>query len=133
MSVEADSKTQIILLAEDDPDQSEMLRDTLEDEGYSVEAVFDGRITLERLISNEYGLVILDIRMPGLDGSRVLKELRQKAKNPDVPVIVVSAFASSGELMGYAGQGADATLAKPYALEQLLALVEKFLPSSGGP
>src|SRR3569623_180185 len=91
----------VILLVEDDPDQSDMLREALEDEGYRVETAFSGDVALRKLFQHEYALVLLDIRMPGLDGVTVLKRYRKEKIGNHAPVIVVSAFATDADLITY--------------------------------
>ena len=113
----------MVLVAEDDPDQSDMVRDVLVDEGYAVETVFSGEAALKKLLKKPYNLVILDIRMPGLDGASVLKQFRQQ--NKDVPVVVVSAFATEADMQKYRSYGADGCLSKPYEVHELLSLVER--------
>lgn len=119
----------IILLAEDDPDQSDMLKDTLQDEGYVVETAFSGDVAYQKLLDYTYALIILDIRMPGLNGGTVLKALRLKKSKSEAPVIIVSAFATEADMERYRVDGANASLSKPYDIEELLALVASFIPS----
>ena len=120
-----------ILLAEDDPDQSDMLREVLEDEGYRVETAFSGDAALHKLEQHTYALIILDIRMPGLDGSGVLKACRKMEHRKTAPIIVVSAFASGTELQQYRAEGAAASLAKPYAIEELLSIIASLASKNG--
>jgi DNA-binding response OmpR family regulator len=119
-----------ILLAEDDPDQSDMLRDVLQDEGYAVDTAFSGDVAYRKLLNHQYHLVILDIRMPGLNGGTVLKALRLKKSKAEAPVIVVSAFATEEDMARYRADGANAAIAKPYEMNELLQLVAQ-LTSSG--
>lgn len=121
----------VILLAEDDPDQSDMLREVLEDEGYRVETAFSGDAAMHKLEQCSYDLIILDIRMPGLDGSGVLKACRNLKHRKAAPIIVVSAFASASELKQYRAEGAAASLAKPYAIDELLSTAAALVSKSG--
>lgn len=114
---------QIALIAEDDPDQSDMLRDTLQDEGFIVETAFSGDVAYQKLVDHNYDIVILDIRMPGLNGGTVLKALRLKKSKTELPVIVVSAFATESDVVRYRADGANAVLAKPYEISELLTLI----------
>jgi DNA-binding response OmpR family regulator len=117
-----------ILIAEDDPDQSDMLRETLQEEGYTVETAFSGDVAYRKLLERHYDLVILDIRMPGLDGATVLKAYRLKHKLEEAPVLIVSAFATEPDVKRYRAAGANACLSKPYSIDELLSVVAFLIP-----
>jgi DNA-binding response OmpR family regulator len=118
----------VALIAEDDPDQSDMLRDALQDEGFTVETAFSGDVAYDKLLNHRYDLVILDIRMPGLCGSTVLKALRQKKNKTELPVLVMSAFATDADMKRYYEAGANAALAKPYEIDDLLKVIARLVP-----
>ena len=117
-----------LLLAEDDPDQSEMLAEVLQEEGYDVETAFSGEAAEQKLLHRPYELVILDIRMPGLDGESVLRRMRARTNTAQTPVVVVSAFATDSEMKRYKQQGASASFSKPYQIGDLLACINQFVP-----
>ena len=119
----------ILLLAEDDQDQSDMLREILEDEGYAVETAFRGDTALQKVEKNCFDLVILDIRLPGLNGRQVLAEIRRQWNKKRLPVIVVSAFASATELDRFTNDGANASFSKPYEVNSLLHQVAGLIAS----
>lgn len=121
-----------ILIAEDDPDQSDMLRDVLEQEGYGVETAFNGDTAYAKLLDHDYDLVILDNRMPGFNGGTILKAYRARNTIPRIPIIVVSAFATETDMRRYREDGADASLAKPYEMHELLGLIKQFMPKEVG-
>jgi len=123
-----ESTAPAILIAEDDPDQSDMLKDILEHEGFRVETAFSGDVAYAKLIGHSYDLVILDIRMPGLNGGTVLKTYRASGANHHVPIIIVSAFATEADMQRYKADGANASLAKPYDIQELLDLIGQLLP-----
>ena len=117
-----------ILIVEDDPDQSDMLKDTLEHEGYGADTAFNGDMAYAKLLEREYDLVILDIRMPGLNGASVLRAYRARGKARHVPIVLVSAFATEEDMRSYREDGADASLAKPYEMQELLDLIAQLVP-----
>jgi len=119
-----------VLLAEDDPDQSEMLTEMLEGEGYAVDAARTGISALKMLGENVYELIILDIRMPGMDGGVVLRKFRELETIGRTPVIVVSAFATENECEHYKALGADACFSKPYDSSDLFAAIAAFVPAN---
>lgn len=110
-----------ILLAEDDLDQSEILKDILESEGYQVDTTFSGEKALHKLQTHVYDLAILDVRMPGMNGSEVLRHYRQAEGVGHMPIIVVSAFATEPQMRQYRSAGADQSFSKPYELQELLS------------
>lgn len=115
----------VILVAEDDPDQSDSLREAFESEGYVVETVFSGDMALQRLSSHNFAAVIMDARMPGLHGGTVLKVCRQKIPPLCTPIIMVSAFASPRDLDQYQKDGAIAAFAKPLNVPKLIEFVRQ--------
>jgi DNA-binding response OmpR family regulator len=124
-----------VLLVEDDPDQSDMLREALEDEGYHVDTAFSGDVAIRKLLSHDYVLVLLDIRMPGLDGVSVLRRYRSEKQGAQAPIIVVSAFATDADVAMYIQAGANAGIAKPYDLKHLLTTIANLagVPENGKP
>lgn len=111
-----------ILLAEDDPDQSDMLREALTMEGYTVDTAFSGDKACKKLHQHKYDLIILDVRMPGMDGGAVLRDFRSKqADSSRTQVMIVSAFATGLDLLRFRSDGADACFSKPYSLAHLLS------------
>ena len=112
-----------ILLAEDDEDLREAMVDTLNDAGYSVEAVRNGREALEWLqdTANPPKLILLDLMMPVMDGWQFLDEREKTPKVAAVPVIVLSAngsFVAKSETVPF--------LQKPVKVVPLLALVATY-------
>lgn len=79
-----------VLLVDDDPDFSETFQRVLESHGYIVEAESNGGAAIERVRSEEVGALMLDIRLPDMNGLEVYLEARKV--DPDVPVIVVTGF-----------------------------------------
>jgi len=116
-----------ILVAEDEPDQLAMVCESLVDEGYHVLIATRGDEALRILDATPVDLVILDVRMPGMEGGQVLRTIRQSHKVSGVGVIVVSAFATPGEMYGYRQRGADACLSKPFLFDELLAAIKGVL------
>ncbi len=114
-----------ILIVEDNADLAFGLRNNLEIEGYSVEVAQDGREALGRIRELEPDLVILDLMMPGLDGYRVLKTLREDGDL--TPVLILSARGEEADKVRGFRLGADDFVTKPFSLLELLARVEALL------
>jgi two-component system, OmpR family, alkaline phosphatase synthesis response regulator PhoP len=118
-----------ILVVEDNPDLSYGLKMSLELEGHEVEVAEDGPSGLERAIREAPDLVILDLMLPGMDGYRVLRSLREEGA--DVPVLILSARGEEADkVMGFR-LGADDYVTKPFGTLELLARVKALLRRLG--
>jgi DNA-binding response OmpR family regulator len=117
-----------VLIAEDDPDQRQMLTEAVSEAGHHVEAVGNGNAATHKFSGQVFDLAILDVRMPGKDGLAVLKEIRQQ--NAAIPVIMVSAFTTEFDERLHLSAGATASLSKPYSIEELLTTIANALKSS---
>jgi DNA-binding response OmpR family regulator len=103
-----------VLLVEDDPDIRFMLTVLLEERGHQVEAYGDGAAAWEALQSESFPLAVLDVRLPGLDGTEICRRLRQLPHGDATVVLVVTALTGADELQGVLDAGADDYLAKPF-------------------
>ncbi len=106
-----------ILLAEDDKAFGTILKRELEDDGYIVDLVHDGVDAVLKAIETNYGFVILDIKMPRLDGIHALKII--KKLQPSMPAITISGNAGNGEMADSVRVGALRCFTKPFVIEQL--------------
>lgn len=114
-----------VLVVDDDPTILSTVQDILEMEGYPVVAAADGAEALRRAGEVRPSLVLLDMRMPGITGWEVARELRERGIA--VPILVMTA-AQDARL--WADQiGAAGVLAKPFDLDDLLTAVERFWPA----
>lgn len=108
-----------ILLAEDEPDLNEVLRQKLTAEGYSVDSFRNGKDALEVLSYTDYDAAVLDIMMPGADGYAVLRSLRESGKT--TPVLFLTARDTVADRIKGLDSGANDYLVKPFSLEELCA------------
>ena len=108
-----------ILLVEDEEKLARMVELELRYEGYQVDKSFDGRSGLERALSGEYDLVLLDIMLPQLSGMEVLRRLRQQGNS--IPVLMLTARGEVEDKVLGLDSGANDYLTKPFATEELLA------------
>lgn len=115
-----------ILIVEDEEKIARFVELELEHEGYSADKALDGREGLEKALSGEYDLVILDIMLPQLSGIEVLRRLRRTS---DVPVILLTARDSVSDKVTGLDMGADDYIPKPFAIEELLARIRVVLRS----
>jgi CheY-like chemotaxis protein len=116
-----------ILLVEDEVSMRDMIRRTLESAGHVVADVQDGADVLDAVTGLLPDLVILDVRLPNVNGWEILKDLKDNVDTASIPVIV----ATANEDEGHATQlGAELYLRKPFSPDELLACVEELLPTS---
>ncbi len=106
-----------ILVAEDDRAQREQLADFLRDLELDVEEVSRGDEALRKVESADFDLVIADLRMPGLDGDRLLREVR--SINPEIPFVLVTAYGTVKSAVESLRQGAANYLLKPLELDEV--------------
>jgi two-component system, OmpR family, alkaline phosphatase synthesis response regulator PhoP len=114
-----------ILVVEDNPDLAFGLRNNLEIEGYEVTVAGDGPTGLLRARNSSPDLIILDLMLPGLDGYRVLRTLREEGV--EVPVLILTARGEEADKVRGFRLGADDYVTKPFGLLELLARVEALL------
>lgn len=114
-----------ILVIEDDPAIRRGVVDALQYGGYRTLEAGDGRSGLELALRARYGLLLLDLVLPGTDGFSILGEL--KGKRPGQPVIILSARGEENDRVRGLRLGADDYLMKPFSVRELLARVEAVL------
>ncbi|WP_434516230.1 response regulator [Dechloromonas sp. ARDL1] len=119
-----------ILLIEDDALLADGLARALRHSGYLVDAAADGRAADQLLSSDGYDLAILDLGLPGLDGSEVLQRLR--ARRQQTPVLVLSARLAVEERVRLLDLGADDYVVKPVRLDELEARVRALIRRGQG-
>lgn len=117
-----------ILLAEDDPDLSDLVRHVLEAEGYRVEVARDGEEALTRFEARCPDLLVLDVMMPRLTGFEVLSRVRELEEDgTSVPVLILSARASEEDIVKGFRLGVSDYVTKPFMIGELRARVRALL------
>ncbi|NOT09625.1 MAG: response regulator transcription factor [Gemmatimonadales bacterium] len=114
-----------ILIVEDDADLAFGLRNNLEIEGYQVEVAADGPSGLAALGDGRFELVILDLMMPGIDGLRLLRTMRDRGDR--TPVLILTARGQEEDKVRGLKLGADDYVTKPFGVLELLARIEALL------
>lgn len=110
-----------ILLVEDDIEISDMLKNFLSTENFEVTASYNGKDACQKFFMDKYSLVLLDLRVPGLSGMEVLKNIREAST---VPVIIISAKDSDSDKTLGLGMGADDYITKPFSVTEVLARIK---------
>jgi CheY-like chemotaxis protein len=114
-----------VLVVDDEPQVVWMLKFSLEAEGYQTVSARDGRSALDELRQHHPKLMLLDIMMPIMDGWSVLEELQTLPEADRPRVVVVSARASLRDRAKAAELGADAFVAKPFNVDDLMGVVHE--------
>ena len=114
-----------ILIVDDEPELVAVIRSVLADQGYTVDIALDGEQALDRIYVESYDLVLLDVMLPTKDGFTVLREMRREGKT--VPTLMLTARGAVDDRIRGLDLGADDYLAKPFAMEELLARIRALL------
>jgi len=114
-----------ILIVEDEQRLAEILKKQLVESGFSVDIAFDGYIGKQKVESNRYNLIVLDINLPLINGYDLCKEIRKK--NSGIPIIMLTAFSTADNKLTGFDVGADDYVVKPFDFRELLARINVFL------
>lgn len=118
-----DSK-QLVLVVDDNPQNLQLMKAILSSNGYRVELASDGPLALKMIKYSPPDLILLDVRMPGMDGFEVCRQLKENEATQDIPVIFVTGMNDAeAETWGFALGGAD-YITKPFNLPVVLARVK---------
>jgi len=115
------TKRESILVVDDEETVRDLVRRTLEEGDYSVVTAASGKEALDKMSQLDISLVLLDIKMPGLDGFQVLDLIR---KSSNVPVIMLTAIGQVSTLRDAVHIGADDYITKPFRPLELVARVK---------
>ena len=118
-----------ILIVDDNEEFCENLSDILELEGYGTKCAFDGFQALEKVKQYNFDVVLMDVKMPTMDGVMTFKKLRLIA--PQIPVIILTAFAVEDLIKDALNNGAFGFLKKPVDFKRLFDLIENATPNGG--
>ena len=114
-----------ILLVEDDEIFSETLKDTLEDEGYIVTVVNNGKNAIELINKKDFSIIITDINLPGKSGFEILKTAKEK--NKLTKVFLITGYGTIEKAVDAMKMGAEDFIAKPFDIEKLLIKIKRVI------
>ena len=117
--------TKKILVVEDEPDLGEIMQIALSEAGYEVEILLSGKGIESHVEKFLPSLIMMDLWMPGLDGSELTKKLKSNKKTKNIPIILVSARNSLEKIAKQSK--ADGFLSKPFDIKNLISTVKKFI------
>jgi two-component system KDP operon response regulator KdpE len=109
-----------ILVVDDEPQITRVLRTSLQSNGHEVTVAHDGVEALDQFLKSQPDLVITDLAMPGMDGIALTREIRERSP---APVIVLSVRGNDASKVAALDEGADDYITKPFSIQELLARV----------
>ncbi len=121
----------MVLIVEDEAPLLTLLRYNLEKQGFRVDEATDGQEALLRVAEARPDIILLDWMLPSLSGIEVCRQLRRRAETRDLPIIMITARTEYQDAVRALDIGADDYIAKPFAMEQVLARMRALLRRSG--
>jgi two-component system cell cycle response regulator DivK len=116
-----------VLYVEDNEYNRKIVRQLLSRTSYRLREATDGEAALGMVREERPDLILMDVQLPKMSGLDVTRTLRADPATTDIPIIVVTSFALSGDDQRAMAAGASAYIAKPYSPRELLALMQTFL------
>jgi len=116
-----------ILIADDTPEQLTVLRQMLAEQNYMVRPALNGEIAIKAANESPPDLILLDIRMPGMDGYEVCQQLKSEEKTRKIPVIFISALNELDDKVKAFSLGGVDYITKPFQTEEVLARIKTHL------
>ncbi|MEY9141249.1 response regulator, partial [Mammaliicoccus lentus] len=114
-----------VLIIDDEKNIRQLLKEIFELNQYHVDTAENGQEGINKFLENEYKLIFIDKRMPGISGEKVLFKIRET--NPDVPVYIISAFQTSTDIETLTKDNITGVLMKPFTIEEVMKIVRKHL------
>lgn len=121
-----------ILVVDDDPDVVTIIKGILHSGEYEVQSVYRGREVFARLEEKKPDLIILDIKMPEMDGFQVLKRLKASPETSSIPVILLTGKGQYQDVLTGYELGTDYYMNKPFTSSQLINGIDLFLGAGNG-
>jgi CheY-like chemotaxis protein len=115
----------LVLVVDDRLEDRRIIRSILEDRGYKVVESHSGEDCVQKIVEHRFQIVILDIRLPGIDGMETLRQIR--GMRPGTAVMIVTAYPNEEELIEAMKGGSLAYLRKPFDVTELLSMLNKHL------
>jgi DNA-binding response OmpR family regulator len=114
-----------ILVVDDERNVRNLIKKILEENDHSVTTIATGEEALVELRKSKFDLLVLDLKLPGMSGTELLKRMRQEGI--EVPTLIVSAVTNAAPIVEAMKQGAEDYLSKPFSAQDLLKKVEELL------
>ncbi|MFQ5938155.1 MAG: response regulator [Acidiferrobacterales bacterium] len=117
----------LILIVEDNPKDSKLIRDVLRAKGYETIDADTGEAGIELARERQPALILMDVMLPGMDGREAMKVLKGHPKTGHIPIIALTSFAMKGDRESLLASGFDGYIAKPIDIKQFPKLLENYL------
>jgi DNA-binding NtrC family response regulator len=114
-----------IMVVDDEPSIREAFSDWLKQDGFEVETAADGLTALAKIKERHFDIMLVDVKMPGMDGITLLKQL--KGNDPDIAVVMMTAHGAIQDAVEAMKLGANDYMLKPFELEELSLTIEKLV------
>jgi CheY-like chemotaxis protein len=119
-----------ILLIEDNPSNRELTVMVLNGNGYEVDIAEDGQEGLQKVRTNLYDLVLMDVRLPGMDGLTLTRMLKSDPKTADIPVVALTAHAMKGDEQEALAAGCAGYITKPIEVSKFVRQISSYLEAA---
>ncbi len=116
-----------VLLVDDDNINLKLGKINLEKLGFTVDVAENGKIALEMIENREYGLVLLDVQMPVMDGYETAKNIRERETKGRMPIIALTASTLADEIEMCYRSGMDDFISKPIDRERIISVIQKYV------
>jgi CheY-like chemotaxis protein len=116
-----------ILIIEDNLKNLKLIRDVLQFHGYTTYEAESGEDGIELALKQSPALILMDVSLPGIDGSAAMKLLKSDARTQHTPIVALTAFAMKGDRERLLAEGFDGYIAKPINIKEIPALIEQYL------
>lgn len=120
--------SKVILVIEDQEDNRRIMRDLLTSSGYEVIEAVTGEEGVTSAEIHRPALILMDVQLPGLDGYEATRRIKAIPALSQIPIIVVTSYALSGDDVKAFEAGCDAYVAKPFSPRELLAKIREYIP-----
>jgi two-component system cell cycle response regulator DivK len=117
-----------ILVVEDQEDNRQILRDLLMSADYEMSEAENGQEALDAVAKERPDLILMDIQLPIMDGYEATRRIKANPEYKDIPIIVVTSYALSGDEGKAREAGCDDYVTKPYSPRALLAKIREYIP-----
>jgi len=117
----------LILIVEDNPRNLKLIRDVLQFQGYTTLEAETGEAGITLALEHQPALILMDVQLPGIDGSTAMQALKADASTRHIPIIAMTALAMTGDKERLLAEGFDGYMSKPIAIKEIPKVVEQYL------